>query len=259
MNKLQVFNNEKFGQVRTIEINGKVLFAGSDVAKALGYAIPSKAVNTHCKGVSKMEVGVQTGMKTDGTPAIQNIEMLFIPEGDLYRLAAKSELPGAEEFEAWIFDEVLPSIRENGGYILNQEKLTPEQIVANALLVAQNIISAKDKLLEEQRPKVLFADAVETSHTSILIGDLAKLIKQNGVDIGQKRLFAWMRDNGYLIKGGTSINMPTQKGMDLGLFEVRERTINNPDGSARITRTTKITGKGQSYFINKLLPEKRAI
>lgn len=149
-------------------------------------------------------------------------------------------------------------------YFLELEKAwnTPEMVMGRALKIAQNQLDSLKgenlKLTEkikEDKPKVLFADAVETAHTSILVGDLAKLIKQNGVDIGQKRLFEYLRENGYLIKNGSSKNMPTQKSMDMKLFEVKERTINNPDGTVRITKTTKVTGKGQTYFINKFLGE----
>ena len=150
-------------------------------------------------------------------------------------------------------------------YLVDLEKAwnTPEQVMARALKIAnQSIETLKTKNIalvaanERMRPKEVFADAVATSHTSILIGDLAKLLKQNGVDIGQKRLFIWMRDNGYLIKRkGSDWNMPTQKSMELGLFEVKESTVNNPDGSIRINKTTKVTGKGQQYFINKFLGE----
>lgn len=147
-------------------------------------------------------------------------------------------------------------------YFLDLEKAwnTPEQVMARALKIADqkiNHLTEQNKTLasenEQMKPKALFADAVASADTSILIGDLAKLIRQNGVEIGQKRLFAWMRDNGYLMKGGTSYNMPTHKSMELGIFEVKERTIQNPDGSARITRTTKVTGKGQQYFVNRFL------
>lgn len=244
LNQLQIFNNPEFGQVRAIEKDGKTYFVGIDIARALGYSNPSKAVIQHCKGVTKLGIPSQGGVQ----------ETNCITEGDMYRLITHSELPSAEKFETWVFDEVLPSIRKNGGYIANQEKLTPEQIVANALIVAQNIIKQKDKLLEEQKPKVLFADAVSASHTSILVGDLAKLLRQNGIDIGANRLFEWLRENGYLIKRkGTDWNMPTQYSMDLGLFEIKERTINNPDGSIKTTKTPKVTGKGQQYFINKFL------
>lgn len=141
-------------------------------------------------------------------------------------------------------------------YFLDLEKAwnTPELVMARGLKAAQKMIAEQDKIIERMKPKEIFADAVATSHTAILIGDLAKLLKQNGVETGQKRLFSWMRENGYLIKRkGTDWNMPTQKSMEMGLFEVKESTVNNPDGSVRINRTTKVTGKGQQYFINKFL------
>lgn len=245
LDQLQIFNNPEFGQVRVLEKDGQPWFVANDVARALGYTNPSKATNDHCK----------KAITTWGNDSLgRRQEFKVIPEGDIYRLVIKSQLPSAEKFETWVFDEVLPSIRQNGGYIANQENLTPEQIVANALIVAQNIIKQKDKLLEEQKPKVLFADAVSASHTSILVGDLAKLLRQNGIDIGANRLFEWLRENGYLIKRkGADWNMPTQYSMDLGLFEIKERTINNPDGSIKTTKTPKVTGKGQQYFINKFL------
>lgn len=184
----------------------------------------------------------------------------FIPENIFYRLAMKAKNEIAEKFQAKVADEIIPSIRKHGAYMT-------EDTLEKALTSPDFLIQLATKLKEEQeknkvlkadnqrmKPKEIFADAVATSHTSILIGDLAKLIKQNGVDIGQKRMFAWMRDNGYLIKrNGSDWNMPTQKSMELGLFEVKESTVNNPDGSVRINRTTKVTGKGQQYFINKFL------
>lgn len=157
-------------------------------------------------------------------------------------------------------DEVLPSIRKHGGYILGQETLSDEELMAKAILVAKKKIAERDKIIEKQRlkieadkPKTIFADAVSTSHTSILIGDLAKLICQNGYQIGQKRLFQWMRENGYLMVSGSSRNMPKQKYVEQGLFEIKESSVQNPDGSVRITRTTKVSGKGQLYFVNKFL------
>lgn len=250
MNDLQIFNNEEFGVIRTTEIDGKPYFVASDVAKTLGYAIPHKAVQTHCKGVLKRNIPTSSG----------NQDVLLITEGDLYRLIMKSKLPSAEKFESWVMDEVLPSIRKNGGYIAGQETLSDEELMAKALLVAQNKIAERDAIIERQqqkieadKPKTIFADAVNASHTSILVGDLAKLICQNGVQIGQKRLFEWLRKNGYLIKNGISRNMPTQRYVEQGLFEVKESTMQNPDGSVRITRTTKVTGKGQVYFVNKFL------
>lgn len=246
MNELKIFENSEFGEIRTVEIDGKPYFVANDVAKALGYVETAKAVRTHCKGVSEMDIPSNGGVQT----------MKVIPEGDIYRLVVKSQLPSAEKFENWVFDEVLPSIRKYGMYTKEELLDNPDLLIS----VAQELKAERERnkaLAEDNkrmRPKEIFADAVAASHTSILIGDLAKLIKQNGVEIGQKRLFAWLRDNGYLIKrNGTDWNMPTQRSMELGLFEVKESTINNPDGSVRINRTTKVTGKGQQYFINKFL------
>lgn len=247
---LQIFNNAEFGKIRTVKKNDVVYFAGSDVAKALGYAIPHKAVQTHCKGVLKWNIPTDSG----------NQDVLFITEGDVYRLIMKSKLPSAERFESWVMDEVLPSIRKNGGYIAGQKTMTDDELLAKALMVANNKIAERDRIIEHQkakieydRPKTIFADAVATSNISILVGDLAKIICQNGVQIGQKRLFAWLRDNGYLMKNGSSYNMPIQRYVQQGLFEVKERSIQNPDGSVRITITPKVTGKGQLYFVNKFL------
>lgn len=250
MNELKIFEKEEFGSVRTIEENGKVLFCGRDIASALGYSNTKEALREHCR-----EDGVALRDLTDNLGRIQTAK--FISEGNVYRLIAHSKLPGAVRFERWVFDEVLPTIRRHGMYatddLLNDPDLAIKAFTAlkeererNKQLQAQN---------EAMKPKALFADAVATSKTSILVGDLAKLIKQNGVEIGQKRLFVWLRENGYLIKGGSDYNMPTQRSMQMGLFEIKESTTNNPDGSVRINRTTKVTGKGQQYFINKFLGE----
>lgn len=249
MNNLQIFNNAKFGKIRTIEENGTVLFCGSDIAKALGYARPADAISAHCKGVCVLP--------TPSAGGTQNTK--FIPEGDVYRLIAHSKLPAAEQFESWVFDEVLPTIRRNGAYMtddtLEHALTSPDFLIQLATKLKEE--KAKrielEAQVEQDKPKVLFARAVETAHTSILIGDLAKILKQNGVQTGQKRLFEQLRQDGYLIKGGNSHNMPTQRAMEMGLFEVKESTVNNPDGSIRINRTTKVTGKGQTYFINKYI------
>lgn len=255
MNELQIFNLPEFGDIRTVEIDGKPYFVANDVAKSLGYKRPADAVTAHCKGSVKHRYLTEGGEQ----------EVKVIPEGDVYRLISRSKLPSAEKFERWVFDEVIPSIRKNGGYILGQETLSDEELMAKAILVAQKKIAERDKIIEKQRlkieadkPKTIFADAVSTSHTSILIGDLAKLICQNGVQTGQKRLFQWMRENGYLMKSGASYNMPMQRYIEQGLFEVKESSVQNPDGSVRVTRTTKVTGKGQLYFINKFLGNEMA-
>ena len=253
MENLQIFNSEEFGQVRTMVIDGEPWFVGKDVAEALGYERPTdtvrKRVDDEDRGISKME-----------TPSGKQ-EMTIINESGLYTLVLGSKLDSAKKFKRWVTSEVLPSIRGNGAYIAGQENMTPEQIMAAGLQAAQKIIESKNQQIEAQKtdiqrmkPKEIFADAVSASHTSILIGALAKIISQNGVQIGQNRLFAWMRENGYLItRRGVDYNMPTQKSMEMKLFEIKERTVNNPDGSSMITRTTLITGKGQQYFINKLL------
>lgn len=247
MKDVKVFENLEFGSIRTIEEDSKILFCGSDIAKALGYKNTSKALSDHCKGVTKRYTPTTSG----------NQEMNYIPEGDIYRLAAKSELPGAERFESWIFDEVLPAIRKHGMYAVDQLLNDPDLAIKafTALKEEREKRLVAERQIKINEPKVIFADAVCASHTSILVGDLAKLLKQNGVSMGQNRLFAYLRDNGYLMKQGSSKNMPTQRSMDMGLFEVKESSITNPDGSIRITRTTKVTGKGQVYFINKLRDE----
>lgn len=247
MKDIQVFNNPEFGELRTIEEGDKIYFVASDAAKMLGYKRPADAVTAHCKGSVKRRLPTNGGTQ----------EMKVIPEGDLYRLIANSELPSAEKFESWVFDEVLPAIRKTGGYHVPQ---SPAEQMAQGLLAAQKLIAEKDKRIEEMRPKEIFADAVSVSKTDILIGDLAKLIKQNGHDIGQKRLFSWLREKGYLIKRkGLDWNMPTQKAMEMKLFRVKETVVTHSDGHTTISKTTKVTGKGQVYFVNKFLNGSKAV
>ena len=251
MNELQIFNNPEFGSVRTITKDNEPWFVASDIAKALGYRMASdmtRRIDEEDKGYTKVR-----------TPGGEQ-EMSIINESGLYAGVFCSSLDSAKSFKHWVTSEVIPSIRKNGGYIAGQETLTDEELMAKALLVANNKIKERDAIIERQqakieadKPKTIFADAVSTSRTSILIGDLAKLICQNGVQIGQKRLFDWLRDNGYLIKCGMSRNMPMQRYVEQGLFEVKESTVQNPDGSVRITKTTKVTGKGQVYFVNKFI------
>lgn len=244
MNELQVFENNQFGQMRTLTENGNILFCGSDVAKALGYARPNDAISAHCRSTVKRRIATAQGNEAD---------MSFIPEGDVYRLITHSKLPTAEKFERWVFDEVLPTVRQTGAY------MTPETI-EKVLMNPDTIISLATQLkelqtkVEKDKPKVLFADAVAASHTSILIGDLAKLIRQNGVEVGQNRLFQWLRDNGYLIKRkGSDWNMPTQRSIEMGLLEIKESTHIDGNGCNVTTKTPKVTGKGQAYFVNKFL------
>ena len=239
--------------MRTLEHEGKVLFMGADVAKILGYSNTHDALIRHCKedGVVKHEVIDSVGRQQQAK---------FINEGNLYRLIVSSKLPTAEKFEKWVYDEVLPAIRKHGAYLTADtiEKVLsdPDTIIKIATQLKEE--QAKRMLLEvkveEQKPKVLFADAVATSKTSILVGEMAKILKQNGIDIGQNRLFTWLRENGYLIRrSGTDFNMPTQYSMDLGLFEIKETVVHKPDGSSKINKTPKITGKGSIYFMNKFV------
>lgn len=245
MNEVQVFKNQEFGSVRTLVINSEPWFVGKDVADVLGYSNPRDAMARHVDNEDK-EPGV---VIYDGR---QNREMTVINESGLYCLVLSSKLPSAKKFKRWVTSEVLTALRKTGQYQVKD--LSGSELMARALIEAQNVLAAKDKVIEEMKPKVVFADAVATSHTSILVGELAKILKQNGIDMGQKRLFAWLREKGYLIKRqGTDYNMPTQKAMELGLFEIKEGSYVNGSGINITTKTPKITGKGQQYFINKFL------
>lgn len=178
----------------------------------------------------------------------------IISEPGLYRLVMKSRKPEAKEFQRWVTHEVLPSIRKHGGYMAGQERMTPEQMALASMRWLQSKVDEQAKQLKAQEGKVLFANAVETARSSILVGDFAKILKSNGIDIGPRRLFAWLREHGWLIKAkGSSWNMPTQKAMDLHLFEVKETTISHSDGHTTINKTPKMTGKGQTYFAKLFL------
>lgn len=210
MDNLQIFSNSEFGEIRTITKDDETYFVGKDVAKALGFTNPRDAIATH---VFDEDKGVDTIDTLGGKQS-----MTVINESGVYALVFGSRLESARRFKHWVTSEVIPSIRKNGGYIAGQETMSDEELMAKALLVANNKIAERDKIIEQKqarieqmKPKEIFADAVATSHTSILVGDLAKLICQNGVQIGQKRLFVWLRDKGYLIKSGSSYNMPTQR------------------------------------------------
>lgn len=255
MNELEIFNNPEFGQIRATEINGEPYFVGKDIAEALGYAKPENALAAHVDGEDKTTTLIQ------GTGSNYKTNATVINESGVYSLVFGSQLPKAKEFKHWVTSEVLPTIRKHGAYAT---PATIESIIADPdngikLLTALKEEQEKRKALQtqiaEQKPKVIFAEAVSASKTSILIGDLAKILKQNGIDIGQKRLFAWLRDNGYLIKGGSSKNMPTQRAMEMGLFVVKEGSYVNGEGVNVTTKTTKLTGKGQIYFINKFKGE----
>lgn len=254
MSNIQIFNSPDFGNVRTLDNDGTVLFCGADIAKALGYSNPRKALNDHCKGDLTKRYPI-----TDSLGRTQ--DAIFIPESDLYRLVFGSKLPTAEKFTDWVTETVLPSIRKHGAY------MTPETLQA-AILNPDTMIQLcqqlkteqdKNKALSEENaklaPKGLFADAVSVSDRCILVSELAKLLKQNGIETGQNRLYEQLRADGFLVKDRkrSDFNMPTQKAMELGLFKVRESTRVHSDGHTTIDKTTKVTGKGQIYLINYYL------
>lgn len=252
MNELQIFKNEEFGEVRSLVIDNEPWFVGKDVARALGYDNSSKAVRDHVEEDDKT-MGVQ-----NVTPCI--IDSLgrkqyptVINESGVYSLVFSSKLPTAKKFKHWVTSEVLPQLRKTGKYAVKQDKTTE---LAKAVLMAnewiqeqQKQIEEQQRLLEEQKPKVTFADSVVASEGSILVRELAKLICQNGHEMGQNKLYKWLRENGYICKNSTE---PTQKAMNQGLFEIMVRTIQRGDGTSKETRTTKVTGKGQVYFVNRL-------
>lgn len=254
MTDLKIFENPAFGQVRTLELEGEPWFVGKDVAEALGYSNTADAIQKHVDEEDKLTSQIAI--------AGQGRNVVIINESGLYSLVLSSKLPTAKAFKRWITSEVIPSIRKHGAYITPD---TLEQMIADPDTTIRLLTTLKEERQERvrleaeakaNRPKVLFADAVATAHTSILVGELAKLLKQNGVDMGQNRLFDWMRKHGYLIaRKGTDYNMPTQKSMELGLMEIKETSISHADGHVSISKTPKITGKGQQYFIGKFLKQ----
>lgn len=253
MNNLMIFEGH---EVEAFELKGQVLFNPYHVGECLelnGDAVRKAMSRMNEKQVLKIS---NSDVTNNHIRKLNNAGENFLTESGVYKLVFKSRKPNAEKFTDWVTDEVLPSIRKHGMYAVDDLINDPD--LAIKAFTALKEEKTRNKMLqadnERMRPKEIFADAVATSQTSILIGDLAKLLKQNGVETGQKRFFEWLRENGYLIKRkGADRNMPTQKAMELGLFEVKESAVNNPDGSVRINKTTKVTGKGQQYFINKFL------
>ena len=253
MNELKVFENAEFGQIRGVEIDGESWLVGKDVAERLGYSNASKAIMVHVDDEDK-----RFEMLPVSDSQIGNlVKTALINESGLYSLVMGSKLPNAKKFKRWVTSEVLPAIRKHGGYLtaekVEEALLNPDVLIrlATELKDEREARRALESKVAEDAPKVLFAKAVEQAENSILVGDLAKLIKQNGTDIGQKRLFERLRAEGYLGTRGENYNRPTQRAMEMQLFHISERTINNPDGSVRLTRTVKVTGKGQVYFINR--------
>lgn len=244
----EIFSSAEFGEIRTVAVNGETFVMLKDVCTVLEIGNPSQA---------------KTRLKKDGVIINEVIDSLgrtqkadFINESNLYKLIFQSRKPQAERFSEWVTSDVLPTIRKHGMYATEELLDNPDLLIQVATQLKEE--KQRNKLLQEQnkemKPKAIFADAVASSKESILVRELAKLLKQNGVNTGEKRLFEYLRENGYLIKKqGNDYNLPTQKSMDLGLMEIKETTINNPNGNVKINKTTKITGKGQTYFINKFL------
>lgn len=245
MNNIQLFTSAEFGDIRTIKDADAIYFVGKDVAEILGYTNTRKALADHVDPEDKKDgVTIRDSIGRDQTPVVIN-------ESGLYSLVLSSKLPSAKRFKRWITSEVLPALRRQGGYMLTNENETPEQIMARALKIADEALKRKDALIDELKPKALFCDAVSVSKNTCLVGELAKLMRQNGVDIGQNRLFERLRQDGYLCCHGSNHNVPTQRAVDLGLFVIKETVISHADGHTTLQRTPKVTGKGQRYFIEK--------
>jgi len=254
-NELKIFEHPEFGKIRTVEIDGEPWLVGKDVAAALGYQNPSKALADHVDNEDKLNNESLLSLGQRGG--------WLINESGLYSLVLSSKLPGAKKFRRWVTSEVLPSIRKHGTYMtpetIERVLTNPDTIIrlATSLKEEQQKRIALEAQAEMDKPKVLFADAVSTSKNTILIGELAKLLNQNGIETGQNRLFAWMRNNGYLIRRqGTDYNMPTQRAMEMGLFRIKETAITHSDGHTSVSKTVKVTGRGQQYFVNAFLASK---
>lgn len=243
MNNIQLFTSAEFGDIRTIKDTDAIYFVGKDVAEILGYTNPSKALADHVDPEDKLNNETLLSLGQRGG--------WLINESGLYSLVLSSKLPSAKRFKRWITSEVLPALRRQGGYMLTSENETPEQIMARALKIADEALKRKDALIDELKPKALFADAVSVSKNTCLVGELAKLMRQNERNIGQNRLFERLRQDGYLCKYGSNHNVPTQRAVDMGLLVIKESTIHHADGHTTLQRTPKVTGKGQRYFIEK--------
>ncbi len=253
---IQVFESAEFGTVRVSTQDGEPWFVASDIAKALGYRMASD-MN---RRLDDDEKGTRSVRTPGGTQ-----EMTVISEAGLYGAVLGSKLPEAKAFKRWVTHEVLPAIRRDGGYMAAKPDETPEETMARALRIADETMRRQKERIEslssanaEMRPKALFADAVAASDGTCLVGELAKMIAQNGVDIGQNRLFAWMREKGYLGKSGCNYNRPTQRSVEMGILKVKETAVHHADGHVTINSTPKVTGKGQVYFVQKFLGEKGA-
>lgn len=238
---IQVFNNDQFGNVRALSLNDEPWFVAKDVCDVLG--IKTNHLREDGRGLDDDEILSLPNWEGRGSAP------LIVSEAGFYKLVMRSRKPEAKAFQRWVTHEVLPAIRRTGGYMVAKQDETPEQIMARAVLVAQDTIERQKREIAELKPKALFADAVAASDGTCLVGELAKMLKQNGVNMGQNRLFSWLRENGYLGKSGSNRNVPTQRAMEQGLFRINENAVTHSDGHVTINRTPKVTGKGQRYFI----------
>ena len=253
--EVQLYTFES-SQVRTLVIDDEPWFIGKDVAEILGYARPQKAVQDHVEKEDKREdiVNLSQASQNGARPQLT----LLVNESGVYTLIFNSRLPQAKKFKRWVTKEVLPSIRKHGAYLTDQKAFDithNKSGLIDLLQQAADQLREKDIQIEEMKPKAFVADAITASETSVSVSVLAKILKKNGINVGRNRLFALLRDRGYLIKFGDDYNLPTQKSMELGLMEVNERPFVNRDGLQDISKSTRVTGKGQKYFINKFLKE----
>ena len=263
MDNLKVFENDEFGQLSVIVKNNKEYIEAIEVATILGYSNPRDAVNRHCDedGVVFSDVEVVTGIRKDNSEIIQVVTKKFIDEGNLYRLIVKSKLPSAKKFEKWVMEEVLPSIRKHGAYmseeVISKTLDNPDFIIEIATKLKyermqRKLLEEKAKSLEAtiiiDKPYTNFGKTIATSSDAITIGQFAKVLNNNNINIGRNRLFTILRDNGYLIKVGKDKNMPKQVYVKQGLFKVAESVVKTVKGEL-LTATTLITGKGQMYFL----------
>ena len=249
MNDVQVFENSEFGKIRaTRGEDGEPMFVAKDVCSVLG--------------ISKYRDAMASLDEDEGCPVIVDTpggkqQMTAVTEPGFYKLVMRSRKPEAKAFQRWVTHEVLPAIRRDGGYMVARDE-TPEQTMARAVLLAQQTIDRQKSRIAELEPKALFADAVAASDGTCLVGELAKMMRQNGLTVGQNRLFAMLREDGYLGNVGGNRNVPTQRAMDLGLFRIKETAVTHSDGHVTINRTPKVTGKGQIYFIKRYCPKQLA-
>lgn len=247
MSDIQLFKSEQFGEIRVAGTSDEPLFCLADICRVLDLHAGMTKQRLDQKGVSLIDTPTNGGIQ----------QLVYISEKNLYKVIMRSDKPQAEPFQDWVCGEVLPSIRRTGSYSV--QKLSRKELAQMVIEAEEEKerlqleVKKREEKIEQDKPKVLFADAVCTSKRSCLVAELAKILQQNGVNIGQNRLFKWLRNNGYLCQKGQYYNQPTQKAMELGLFEIKKASINKPDGSVLVTSTTKVTGRGQVYFVNKFL------